>query len=116
MNADTYARVHFVKIHNQKMFDSNDYYDVISILLANQLLNLIRYMVSGHHLTLKYIISIMKIRFAFLLQMFEYLSGPTTAFIDQIWMFSRPFFRVNFKFCIKFLITLFKCPKSAYKS
>ena len=71
MNADSYARVHFVNIRNRRMLDSNDYYDVISTLLANQLLNLIRYMVSGHHLTLKYIISIMKIWFAFLLRMFQ---------------------------------------------
>ena len=34
----------------------------------------------------------------------EILSGPTTAIIDQIRMFSGLFFRVDFKFCLKFVI------------
>ena len=34
----------------------------------------------------------------------EILCGPNTAIIDQIRMFSGLFFRVNFKFCLKFVI------------
>ena len=37
----------------------------------------------------------------------EFFSGPTTAFSVQIWMFYGLFFRVDLKFCLKFMITLY---------